>query len=179
MRTIRTTITALLAPIALNACATGPQVSFDADPSVSFANYRTYGWSYTAAPAGVNPLTINRIRDSIDRYLTGRGYSQGGSADFTVAFTVGARNRVEVTDFGGYGGFYRPYWGGWGAYGPRDIDVRNVTDGTLVIDIYDAKTKQPIWHGTATQQVGSKSVTQEQIDQAVAAVLANFPPPAK
>jgi len=57
--------------------------------------------------------------------------------------------------------------------------VRNVTDGTLVIDIYDAKTKQPVWHGTATKQVGSKTVSQEELDQAVAAVLANFPPPVK
>ncbi|PHP16556.1 hypothetical protein CG471_27500, partial [Sphingobium sp. IP1] len=58
-------------------------------------------------------------------------------------------------------------------------DVRNVTDGTLTVDIYDTGTKQPVWHGTATQEVSRKSPDQATIDKAVTAVLANFPPPIK
>jgi hypothetical protein len=159
--------------LALGACASTPQVNYDADPSANFASYRSYSWTYTAAPQGMNPLVYQRVRSSIDGALAAKGMTQANPGDFAVGFTLGRRDRVEVTDFGSYGPYYRG-WGGWG----RDVDVRNVTDGTLTIDIYDTRTKQPVWHGVATQEVNSKSADASTIDTAVRAVLANFPPPA-
>lgn len=173
-------LAALALATLLAACETTPKVAYDADPSAQFNTYRTYSWAYNNAPQGVNPLLVQRIKASIDSTLAQRGYSQAEASDFAVGFTIGSRDRVEVTQMGGYGPYYRP-WGGWGGmgWGASTMDVRNVTDGTLVIDIYDAKTKAPVWHGTATQEITSKSLTDEKIGEAVSAVLANFPPPAK
>ena len=56
--------------------------------------------------------------------------------------------------------------------------MRNITDGTLTIDIYDAASKAPVWHGTATQEVTSTTLSAEKVTAVVTAVLANFPPPA-
>ncbi len=160
----------------LTACTTTPKVSFDADPQADFSRYRTYSWAYDAAPQGSNPLLRQRVRASIDRYLASRGYTQARPGNFAVGFTLGARNRVTLTQLGTYGPYYRPWggWGGWGGYG--QIDVRNVTDGSLVIDIYDTASKRPVWHGMATQEVSGDIVKQEKIDAAVSAVLAHFPP---
>ncbi|TCM20860.1 uncharacterized protein DUF4136 [Novosphingobium sp. PhB165] len=160
----------------LTACASTPTVNFDSDPNANFASFRTYSWAYRKVPNGMNPLLTERIRASIDTELANRGFTQADPGDFAVGFTIGSRDRVEVTDFGSYGPYFRP-WGGWSGWGGSRVDVRNVTDGTLVIDIYDTRTKAPVWHGTATQQVTQSSVTQEKIDTAVRAVLAKFPPP--
>jgi len=165
--------------LALGACASTPTVKFDADPSADFAAYHSYSWAYSAAPRGMNPLLYDRVKGSIDRALAARGYTQSALGEFAVGFTLGRRDRVEVTNFGAYGAGYRG-WGGWGWGGYHsynNYDVRNVTDGTLMIDIYDTATKKPVWNGTATQEVSDKGADQALIDGAVTAVLANFPPP--
>ncbi|SNS30294.1 DUF4136 domain-containing protein [Sphingopyxis indica] len=164
--------------LALAACANTPTVNYDADPSANFAAYKTYSWAYQKVPDGVNPLIADRVRTSIDNSLAARGYTKADPGDFAVGFTIGSRDRVEVNDMGVYGPFYRP-WGGWGGWAGPQVDVRNVTDGTLVIDVYDTGTKSPVWHGTATQEVTKNSGSQENIDSAVNAVLAKFPPPPK
>ena len=88
----------VLAALALAGCETAPVINSDFDPSVNFAKYRTYSWIYQAPPEGMNSLVYERIRASIDRSLAARGYTQANPGDFAVAFTVGRRDRVEVTD---------------------------------------------------------------------------------
>jgi hypothetical protein len=166
----------LVAALALAACETTPEVTTDADPTVDFTRYRTYAWVYDDVPSGMNPLNYERIHDAIDSQLAAQGFMEGEPADFAVAFTVGARDKVEVDDFGPYGSYYGYGWGyGWGP-GYSDVYVRNVREGTLVIDVYDVETKKPIWHGAATEEIGSGGATQEEIDKAVASVLTEFPP---
>jgi len=176
---------AKLLPIAgailfISGCTTTPNVKTDYDPAVNFSQYRTYGWVYTATPSGMNPLSFQRIKDSIDRSLKTRYTEDAANADFAVDFTIGRKDSVEVNDMGppvGPYGFARPWaWGGAG-WGWSNVDVRNVTEGTVVIDFYDVKTKKPIWHGIVTKEVDpNRTPTQEEIDTAVAAVLAKFPP---
>ena len=172
----------LAAALFLSACASTPQISSDFDPAVNFANYRTYSWVYTAPPQGMNPLTYERVHSAIDRSLNARGYTQANPGDFAVAFTLGRRDSVRVTDYGQYGGYY-PGWGRgyrWG-WAPvyNQVDVQNITEGSLAIDFYDTGTKKPIWHGLATQEVTPGRVDQALIDAAVDATLAKFPPPGR
>lgn len=163
------------------ACESTPNITTDHDPSADFSRMRSYSWVYSAPPQGMNPLIYQRTRDSIDRSLQARGFTQAQPGDFAVAFTLGRRDRVEVSDFGPYGGFY-PGWGvgfrgGWARpYSP--VDIRNVTDGTLAIDLFDVSTRRPIWHGVATQQIDPSRVDQARIDAAVDQMLARFPPQA-
>lgn len=155
-------------------CATTPKVTFDADPSADFSRFRTFSWAYTSAPPGANPLLTQRVKTAVENVLATRGFTQAASGDFAVGFTLGSRDRVEVSSLGSYGPFFRP-WGGWG--GVNQVDVRNITDGTLTIDIYDSASKAPVWHGTATQQVTGSTASAEKVTAVVTAVLANFPPP--
>jgi len=173
---VRRNILICASVILLGACATTPQVRYDADPTANIAAYRSYSWAFSAMPSNINPLLYQRVKDGIDRTLASRGYSASQNGDFAVAFTLGSRDRTEVTTLGSYGAYYRPMMG-WG--GMNSVDVRNVTEGTLAIDIYDVASKRPVWHGTATHDVGKDTASQEKVDAAVAAILANFPPPAK
>ncbi len=157
------------------ACATTPKVTFDADPSANFAGYKTYSWAYTSAPQGVNPLLTQRVKTAVESTLASRGYTQAATGDFAIGFTLGSRDRVEVSSLGSYGPYFRP-WGGWGGF--NQVDVRNITDGTLTVDVYDSGSKAPVWHGTAIQEVSGSTASQEKVSAVVTAVLANFPPPA-
>jgi hypothetical protein len=167
---------ALAVILALAACSTGPKVTVDFDPAADLRSYSSYSWAYVATPPGMNPLLFQRVKEAIDRTLRSRGYMESANAQFAIAFTIGSRDRVEVTDLGTYGPYYRR-WGGWQTPYSQ-VDIRDVTDGTLVIDIYDATTKRPVWHGKATKEIRPSQVDQMLIDEAVAAVLAKFPPPA-
>jgi len=166
----------------LSACAYGPTVRTDFDPSVNFQTYRTYSWIEPTVPQGMNPLMFARVQGSINQALGARGYTQATPGDFAIAFTVGERDRVRVYDWGpsyggwGWGGWGCCGWGGWGGWGHSDIDVDQYLERSVVIDIYDNRTKRPIWHGVASNNEYSDAVNYPKLEQAVAAALAKFPP---
>jgi hypothetical protein len=54
------------------------------------------------------------------------------------------------------------------------VDVYQYTEGTLSVDAFDAKTRQPLWHGQATGTVSSKP-NPEKVEKAVAKIMAQFP----
>lgn len=177
-RAVLTTFALLL----LSACASTPDIKVDSDPAVDFSQYRTYSWAYSDTPRGMNPLLYQRVRESIDRSLAARGFTPATPGDFAIGFTLGARDKVQVTDFGAYGPYYPRYGMGWrrGAYRPSNVDVHQYREGTLAIDAYDTRTRRPIWSATATQEIPSGGADQAMIDAAVDAVIAQFgAPPAK
>jgi len=178
---IRQTVIIICA-LAMSGCATGPKVTTDYDKSADFARYRTYSWVYSSAPRGMNPLLYQRVKAAIDQTLAARGFTPASTADFAIGFTLGARDRVETTDFGPYAPYYPAYGGfrraGWG-FAYNQTQIQTVTDGTLAIDIYDAGTKKPVWFGQATQEVTQTSVDDKMINDAVQSVLARFPPTAE
>lgn len=176
------------AALLLSACATGPRVRTDFDPSANFQTYRTYSWVETGVPQGMNPLMFARVKASIDRALAARGYTLASRGDFTIGYTIGERDRVDIDDWGpysawgGWGGWGRGWgWGGYGGWGwgrpyYNSIDVNYYTDRSVVIDIYDGPTNRPVWHGVATNSEYRDQVNYTKLDQAVVAALANFPP---
>ena len=173
----------------LSACVQTPRVRTDFDPAASFASYRTYRWIPVDVPRGMNPIAFRRIQGSIDRALQARGYVPAEHPDFAIAFTVGERDRTESTGYGaypywGWGGWGGGWgwghgWGGWGGWGYPygSVDVYTVTDRSLVIDIYDERTKAPVWHGTVTRTgYPNDDVNYGNLDANVDAVLSRFPP---
>ncbi len=195
---IRTALS-LLVVLTLSACAATLNSSVDVADHAEFGELRTYAWitdqpmfaSNTASPEVINPLNEQRIRTAIEEQLENKGYRKvsNDQADFVVAFTLGARERVRVqryyNDLGyryydyhhGFGRFGRGFGGfgrGFGGFGPS-VSVRTFTEGTLVVDIFENTVKEAIWHGSATKRLSRNDGTRELIDEAVAALLAEFP----
>jgi len=50
-----------------------------------------------------------------------------------------------------------------------------VTEGNLVVDIFDNRSKEAIWHGSASKRLAQADDAVELIDQAAAALLESFP----
>ena len=174
----------LAATLLLAACAYGPQVRTDFDPAANFHQYRTYSWLEPAVPQGMNPLMFARVRSSIDRSLAARGFTPGNPGDFQVSFTIGERDRLQVYDYGpfypgagwGWGGWGCCWGGGWWGAPYSNVDIDQYVERSVIIDVYDAATKRPVWHGVATNRAYSDNVNYVKIDEAVNAALANFPP---
>ena len=98
-------------------------------------------------------------------------------------FTLGGRDKIQVTSYpesyrGNYGNWG---WGGRGYYGNQvysSTDVRQYTEGTLAVDLYDVSDRKPVWHATAVRKI-TKTV-RENPGEAVREILGNmfaaFPP---
>ena len=72
----------------------------------------------------------------------------------TYHITTQEQTVYNTTNFG-YGGYWGG-WGRWGGMGTSTTTASNYTEGTLIIDAYDAKEKKMIWRGTGTVTVKAK-----------------------
>jgi len=175
MRTSRP-VPALLAaalPLALAACSSF-SVDTNYDPNASFEGLRTYAWREPSKESG-DPLTLKLVRDAADAELAARGY-QGVAADpdFTIGQFVVVRQKVDVQFMDDYWGYsYRggPHW--------SSTYVTTYDEGSIVLDIANGSTGEPMWRGAATGIVDTSATPEERqqrIREAVAGVLAEFPP---
>jgi hypothetical protein len=168
-------------------CATPLQPMSDYDRSQDFSKYRTFAWVSDDAlirpqQGGdeVSALNRRRIADAIEAELTSKGFQKvgaGAEPSFTVAYTVGSRERLDVYS---YPEAYRRHPWSWGypSYFGDRVDVDSYTEGTLAIDIFDGASKRPVWHGRASRRITQKDVEHaaELIPPAVKSILENFPP---
>lgn len=162
-------------------CASAVRVSQDYDTQFSFADLQTYGWIQESGMArdeqGVRyPLIEQRIHDAVDRTLASKGYRRvdANDADFVVAFHAGAEDKLDVYSTYDYYGY------GWRrGYAIETTNVREYTEGTLLIDVIATSTRELVWRGVGTKSLSSdrdpEKVTQR-INEAVADILAEFPP---
>jgi hypothetical protein len=175
-----------IAILTIASCST-LRVGSDFDKNATFTNYHTYSIMQRQHPRVHNPLVLSRTRDAIVENLQHKGYqlaTNPETADFSVDFTIGSRERTDINSYP------QPYAGvgwaggsGWwgGAYWGSNIDVRQVREGTLSIDVFDARAHRPVWHGWAKKDLTEKDIEQSEqpIRAAVAAILARFPPMAQ
>jgi hypothetical protein len=169
-------IAALMLLLSITTASAG--VSVDFDKSVDFSKFKTYAWKPgTPAP---NPLNEDRIHKAIQAQLAAKGLKEvDGEADcyvYSHVKTQGSK-RVDMDTFG-YGGYYG--WGGWGGgWGTTTVNVQNVVDGTLIVDIVDAATKQLAWRGLATQTFfpdAKPEKIEKEINKATNKMFYKFPP---
>ena len=166
-------------------CAASLQVHSDYDRSHDFSKYRTFAWiadDPLIAPAGershVSPLNRRRIVEAVEAELTAKGFQKASdrdAADFVLAYTVGARDKIDVRSYPAP--YHGPWY--WGApYFGRYVDARAYTEGVLAIDVFDRETRQPVWHGRAAKRITAEDVEHaaEQIRTAVRMIFADFPP---
>ncbi len=184
-RILRTLFAALI--LALLAGCSTLSVNYDYDDNFDFVQYKTYMWMDrpNVAPANAqhaletSDLLDGRIRNSIAGELSARGMSESAeNPDFLVVHHVGAKEKIQVTDWGySYSNHY------WGGYGNRQIDVYQFTEGTLIIDIVDASSKALVWRGSGTGVVEKARPTPEKqqakLNEVVFKIMKSFPPQGK
>lgn len=185
-RIVRTA--AAVAALALLAGCSSLSVNYDFDSHADFAKYHTFGWMDKTLPEGAavdaqqaelnSNLLDRRIRSAVESQLEARGIRPAvDKPDMLVTYYVGVQDKIQVSD---YGYHYSPYY--WG-YGGRQIDVYQYQEGTLIIDLVDAETKDLVWRGSGTKVLDGSArnpdQAQERINDIVAKIMASYPPKAK
>lgn len=166
----------LLLLFVLGACSS-VRVYSDFDKNVDFSQFKTYAFQKSGIDrVQVSELDKKRILRAIDAELSKKGMTKSDTPDILVNILTKEREKLDVNQFNagwGYGWGYgwNPYlWGG-------NTFVTSSTEGTLYIDLIDAKKKELVWEG---QGVGylteNRARKEEQINEFVSKIMAQFPP---
>lgn len=196
MRTLLRLTPPLLA-LLLAACGhIDVKTQHDASAARAAGGYRTYAWkppSPGEEQHAFSPGTHVSVEKSVDAYLQSRGYQRveaSATPDFLIRWggaLTGTVIRMEGLSQGpreppmdpmdprrstSEGLYTTP------STRPRPVDTE-VPKGVLDLDILDAGTRKPVWHGRAQGELseGAKEGdVQVWLDKAVSKLLADFPP---
>jgi hypothetical protein len=157
--------------------AIAQQVKTDFDHQANFSLYKTYSWQ-EIKPS--NSLWDARIKSAVDAQLAAKGWTKvdSGGDVAIVAIKTSHTERTLQTFYDGMGGGWR--WRGFGGIGESTTTEQDYKEGTLLIDMYDAKSKQLIWRSSAEDMLSSNADKNEKnLDKGVAKMFKKFPPRAK
>jgi Domain of unknown function (DUF4136) len=169
---MRTQLASASALVLMGAVAYAQMVHTHFDPSAPFATYKTYTWTPgTPAP---DPFTQERIHVAVDEQLAvAKGMLQTAVKPSLVVATHVVTHEQKKILAPGFG--FGPWGWRWGRPGAL---IDTYLPGTLIVDLYDAKTRKMVWRGVATDTVGDKTsnYNTERIDKAVGKMFAEYPP---
>ena len=170
-------IFALLIFISFSACST-MNISHDYDTTYNFSELKTYKWHHRKRePKQVkHRLVAKQIDEIIENIMTDRGMtiSDQEEVDFLINYQAAIDGKIKAQNYVVTVG-YRGY-GGW-MYGGSGTTISAYDEGTLVVDLLDAKTNELIFKGFA--QVDMKDLVDnkiEMLDYILNEMFAKFPP---
>ena len=169
----------------------GPTVKTDYDKSANFAQYHTFAFQKgrivtrlgTTDPN--NTLVADRIQAAVVDQFQQKGLSETTqNPDLVATYVAGAKTKQEIENLGPQP-YFSPYFGGpfgferGGYYGAgyNQFYTNIYTEGTLILDLMDTRTKKLVWRAYVTGPVDKPD--QKAINGAVAAALKQFPPMSK
>ena len=170
----------LLLVLLFSSCAS-INVNNDFDKNVDFTNFKTFAFYKTGIDkVEISDLDKKRILKSIETELLAKGFTKSEKPDLLVNFFTKSREQIDVNAYNsgyGYG------WGyGWNPYiwGGNRTSVRSTTQGTLFIDLIDAKKKEMIWQGEGEGEIfQNQKNKEERIGEFVKEILKQYPPKKK
>jgi hypothetical protein len=177
MRFVNRTASSTLLFLAMLGAALAQHVQTDFDHQANFSKYKTYSWQ-EIKPA--NSLWDARINSAVDAQLTAKGLTEvANRGDISiVAIKTTRTERTLQTFYDGFGGGWR--WRGFGGTREATTTEQDYKEGTLVVDLYDANTKQLIWRGSAEDMLSDQAAKNEKnLDKGVAKMFKSFPPSVK
>ena len=102
-----------------------------------------------------------------------KGFSKSENPDVLISLFTKERERIDVYNNMGWG-----FGWGWGpGWGMGYTRTTTTPEGTLIIDIVDAKTKELVWQGIGTGYLTTNSNEKdERIAEFVTKILEKYPP---
>lgn len=116
----------------------------------------------------------DRLMSSVKAALLDKGWVEAPEGEGGVAIVVHTATNANHTDQSFYDG-----WGGWrwrlaGASNTAAA-AGDYKTGTVVVTVFDARTKQAIWRGSAVDAMPDGRRVRETEDKGVARIFDNFP----
>lgn len=174
----------LLAALLLAACASSPRITTDFDPSTDFGKYRSFAFHDPLAVEsnGYSTPASQRMRQAARREMEARGYvydTANPDLWLNINAFLSERTDVVTTPMVQHSFYYSyrarsyvavPYW-------TDRSEVYNYTEGTLNIDLVDARERRLVWEGVAVGRAARLTPADraERIDQTMAEIFAQYP----
>jgi hypothetical protein len=180
VRSLARSFVALAAAALLAACATGPRVTTEADPDADFQRFRTFAFYEPLAleTRGYTTLLSARLKDEARRQMESRGYVfDAADPDLRVNINAFVEEKTDVVSVPttGYATYYSyrarafvtvPVW-------QERAQVMQYTEGTINVDLVDARAKRLVWEGIAVGSAAGRTPA-ERRERAVASVVKIF-----
>jgi hypothetical protein len=151
-------------------------VKTDYDHNADFTQYKTYSWEHVQTK---DPLFIDRIKSAVNAALAAKGWTQvdsGGDVSI-IAIQTAQDQQTLNTFYDGFGGGWGWRRFGGGGFGEATTTTETYKVGTLVVDLYDSKTKQLLFRGTSSDTLSNNSnKNTENLDKGVEKMFKKFPP---
>jgi hypothetical protein len=167
----------IAAVVAMGTLVTAQEVRTDYDHAYDFSQIHTF--AVKVGTSWGNPLSEQRVVEAVTNALEKRGLTRAdpASADSMVVVHGASQTKKSLDTFysGGWGGYG---WGGFGgAPGTSTTTVNEYKVGTLVVDIFDAKSKKLVFRGVGQDEVSDKpEKNTKKVDKATEKMFKNFPP---
>ncbi len=151
--------------------AAAQDVYVTSSPSGNFSSYHTYAWGKQQNPNQIaSPIMAQEAQAQINTQMQAKGLKlvqDTENPDLLVFGNGGMKTETSYTAMG-----MRGFGGGMGTITPE----QNVI-GTLVVDIFDVKTKQMVWRGVAQGTLNQKNSQKNMqlLDKAVAKMFKKYP----
>jgi len=173
-------IVPLLALLLMASSCSSVRVAADYDKNADFNSYKTFAFFKTGIDkAEISDLDKRRILRAIETEMMAKGFTKSESPDLLVSIFTKERQEVNVWNNGGFGGFgygwgWSPFWGG-----NFNNNVSTTTQGSLYIDLIDAKKKELVWQGKGSGYLRTTSNVEKKearIKEFVAEIIQKYPP---
>ena len=154
--------------------AFGQKVQVEFDPAVDFHSFHTFtlkqGNLNSRYPQLNGELVKKRLDFDIQKFLTNKGLSfvPSGAADLNVFYTLGAARGSQL----------EAYPAGWRGWGTAIVRVP-FTEGTLVIDLRDPKTRSLVFRAIAREDKSDAAKVEGKLDDMVKKSIDKYPPKSK
>jgi len=156
--------------------ASAQQVKTDYDRSANFGQYKTYSWEQVKTK---DALDVDRVKSAVNAALAAKGWSQvdsGGDVSI-IAIETTQNQQTLNTFYDGFGGGWGWRRFGGGGFGEATTTTETYKVGTLVVDLFDAKTKQLLWRGSSSNRLSNNSNKNiKNLDKGVEKMFKKFPP---
>ena len=160
------------------------KVITDQDTSIDFSTLKTYnflGWQDNSDQI-LSDFDKKRIHDAFKKEFDARGMELVGSdGDMAVSLYIVVDQKTSITAYTDYYtnryDRYHLYNRGWGqGTATTTFSEDSYMEGTMVVDVFDGKTKDQIWQGVATGTLIEDPAKREKsIPKRIEALMKKYP----
>ncbi len=157
---------------------------YDYDRSLDFQKFRTFAWMpdiKPPMPPNLEPEVVDGwIRDAVEKELTAKGMTKSDpeEADLMVSYLTFAQTSMSSQEADAQDVNRLPY-GHWRPFGNTLPDSRLRTEGTLIVDLVDPKTRKLVWRGQVKdvlKKPDDPGKLRKKIDKLTPKLFKKFPP---
>jgi hypothetical protein len=113
----------------------------------------------------------------VNSALAAKGWTEVPSGGDVEVFAIETTQNQQTLDtfYNAFGGGRR--WGGFGGFGDATTTVETYKVGTLVVDLFDAKTEKVIWRSSSSDTLSDNAdKNTKNLGKGVNKMFQHFPP---